>query len=301
MTAAAAVVGRLVRIDARSPLPWFVAAAGALAAALVAGGRPVPALGCGVLLGVAALGGLLRESAIADLMSFRTVARLAWPLLGAMVGLGASLAGGADAAGAMGGVAAMMAGCGVAWGLAWAARQPRVLRGMRAVPPTASQHMVGRTWIDGVAMLSTVVAMAVCFFLAPELAGWYAGLAGAWFTLLAMPVATLAGGDGAARRSLLGASFGGPRLPGTASRGVALLAAYAAVLVWPAAVAWLVGRGREVPAAASLAAIATVGGLLAVSLIAVTIAARCRWRDDAPLAAVAAMHALALAALARAT
>jgi hypothetical protein len=288
-------VARLLRIDARRPASWCVAGvAAASAAALASPAHPVAAAGCGLFLGVAAVAGLLHEAAMADLMPYRIAARLVWPIVGGAVGLGA-------AASPAGEAAALLAGCGAASGIAWAARHRRVRDAMGAAldPAAGPSQLVGRSWGDAVAMASTLVAMAICFFLAPQAAAWYAVLAAAWFTLLAMPVATLAGGDETARRALLAASPGGPRLPGTAARSLRMLVAYAAVLAWPAAVAALVTRGAGPAAQGSWVAIAAIAALLVIAGAAVMFVTRWRWRDETPLIVVALAHALAVAVLAR--
>jgi hypothetical protein len=303
--AAAGVIARLVRIDARRPASWCVAGvAAASAAALASDVRPVAAVGCGLLLGAAAIGGLARDAAVAELIQARIAARLVWPILGGMVGLG--LAGSLSGAGPaiVRAAMALMTGGVAATGVALAMRSPVGRGGPMAAlgrndAVTGQAPLVGRSWIDAVAMASTLVAMAVCFFLVPEAAGWYAVLAASWFTLLAVPVATLAGGDETARGALLAASAGGPRLPGSAARSLRMLVAYAAVLAWPAAVAAVVTRGSGPAAEGSVAAIAAIAVLLAVAAAAVAMAAWRRWGDDTPLTTVALAHALAAAVIAR--
>ena len=305
MNAAAWVITRLVRIDARRPASWCVAGvAAASAAALASDVRPVAAVGCGLLLGAAAIGGLAREAAVADFIRARIAARLVWPIVGSIAGLGLAGSLSGDGQATVRAATALLTGGVAAAGIALATRSP-VGRGgpmpsLVTNDAVAGQSsLVGRSWIDAVAMASTLVAMAVCFFLAPEAAGWYAVLAASWFTLLAVPVATLAGGDETARRALLAASPGSPRMPGTAARGLRMLVAYAAVLAWPAAVAAVVARGLGPAAEGSMAAIVTIAALLAVAAAAVAAAAWCRWRDDSPLTTAALAHALAVAVIAR--
>jgi hypothetical protein len=304
VNAAAGVITRLMRIDARRPASWCVAGVTAAAAAALASDvRPVAAVGCGLLLGAAAIGGLAREAAVADFIRARIAARLVWPIIGGMVGLGLAGFLSGDGQATVRAAMALMTGGVAAAGIALATRSLVGRGGSMAATgmndPVAGQSLVGRSWIDAVAMASTLVAMAVCFFLAPEAAGWYAVLAASWFTLLAVPVATLAGGDETARRALLAASPGGPRLPGTAARSLRMLVAYAAVLAWPAAVAAVVTRGSGPAAEGSVAAIVAIAALLAVAAAGVAAATWWRWRDDSPLTTVALAHALAVAAVAR--
>jgi hypothetical protein len=302
----ASVVLALVRIDARRPASWLVAAATLAVVALAPTAGPWAA-GGGVLLGIAAVGSLLRAPQTAEMLPARLLARLAWPLAAAAAcAVWARLAG-VDAAGRTlvaagvtgGAILAVAAVCGVK-------RLPGD-RHLFAAPPMTHDHaapgpvpLVGRSWPDAAAMASTLVAMAVCYFLMPEFSACYAVVATSWFTLLAVPAATLIGGDQRSRNELTAAAPGRPRLPGTPAAAVLILAAYAAVLGWPAAVAAIVARDRPWGWHGPLAAMLMLALLAAVASALAWVSSVRRWRDDTTLALVASAHAVALALVARA-
>jgi hypothetical protein len=81
-----AVVLGLVRIDARRPASWLVAAATLAVVVLAPAARLPAAAGGGALLAMAAVGSLLRAPSGTDLLPARLTARLAWPQVFAAAG-----------------------------------------------------------------------------------------------------------------------------------------------------------------------------------------------------------------------
>jgi hypothetical protein len=298
------VVIGLVRIDARRPASWLVAAATLAVVVLAPAARLPAAAGGGALLAMAAVGSLQRAPSGTDLLPARLTARLAWPLVFAAAGAGiARLVDGdaservavAVAAGAMIAMAAVAT-------MKWLPRTD-VLRGefaARTTSPRGYSHLVGRSWGDAAAMASTLVAMAICYFLMPEYAGWYVVVATSWFTLLAVPAATIVGGDQRLRDDLVAAGPGRPRLAGTPVAAVPTLAAYAAVLGWPAAVAAIVARERAWDWRDPLAALLLLLCMAAVASGLAWASAARRWREETTLAVMATAHATAIALIARA-
>jgi hypothetical protein len=301
------VVVALVRIEVRRAASWLVAGAMLAVVALVPPARAWAAVGAGALLGLAAIGSLRREAFSADLLPARLAARVAWPLAAAAAGAAVAWLAGREDSGRMAvAVAASSGVVVVAAAVAASAQLPRLRRlvGDHAEPGPGpgtdrSPRLVGRTWADAAAMLSTVVAMAVCYFLAPEHAGWYAVVATTWFTLLAVPAATLVGGDEGPRRALVTAGPGRPRLAGSPAAAGPTLAAYAAVLGWPAAVAAAVARRGAAGWGDPRVAVVAVAGMAVVAVALVWISAARRWREDTPHAALVAAHAVAIALVAR--
>lgn len=300
-----AVVLGLVRVDARRSASWVVAAATLAVVALVSPSRLDAAAASGVLLAVAAIGGLVRAPPATELMGLRLGARLVWPLGAAVASLVAC--GRDDMAGrALVATAVVAAGVVTAGAVAVVKRLRPVRHLLREAVPeerTFAGHgsAVGRSRVDAAAMASALVAMAVCFFLVPEWAGWYVVVATSWFTVLAVPIATFAGGDETLRRDLVATAPGRPRLAGTPGGAGSILAAYATILGWPAAVAAIVvrhrgwGWGDPLAALVALACMATVAAALAWG------AAARRWREDSTFVAMAAAHAVAIAAIPGAT
>lgn len=300
------VVLGLVRIDARRPASWLVAAATLAVVTLAPASRPSAAAGGGVLLAMAAIGSLLRAPPGSDLLHARLAARLAWPLVFAAVGVGiAGLAEG-DATARAAVATAVVAGVMIAMVAVVTAKrlsQTGFLRGevaAREVSPRGYPHLVGRSWGDAAAMASTLGAMAICYFLMPEYAGWYAVIAASWFTLLAVPAATIVGGDQQLRGDLVAAGPGRPRLAGTLAAVVPTLAAYAAILGWPAVVAAIVARNRAWDWRDPLAALLLLFCMAAVASALAWASAARRWREETTLAVMAAAHATAIALAARA-
>ena len=247
---------------------WFVRAvwpcAGAVAAAALVG--PFAAVdvrlacltgGCVAVGGVAAFGSML-------------VARRAGldPAPTASVGLFV-VAAGAVAAAAAGLMRATPAGqmtTALAAGLAaW-----RLVVGLAGRYP-ADEAVAGfdnaSSALRAIAMLTTLVAMAVCFFLAPQLAAGFSVVAIGWFVCLAVPIAT-AGGRNRAAAAIRRSTVGRPALPG--SRGLATATAidHATLLGWPAVVAVFlppVGGPRAVPPWAALLVLAAAAAVLTVA------------------------------------
>ena len=300
----ASVVLGLVRIDARRPASWLVAAASLAVVALAPASRLWAAAGGGVLLALAAVGSLLRASPEADLLSARLMARLAWPLAAVAAGMVAARFAGIDPPGQARVAIAIAGGAILAAVAVGSAKWLPRLRGLGEPPvhgPSAPGHMplVGRSWADATAMAATLVAVAICYFLAPEFSAWYTVVATTWFTLLAVPAATLVGGDAQARSDLLAAAPGRPRLAGTPSAAVPILAAYAAVLGWPAAVAAIVARERPWGWRDPLTAVLVLAGMAALASGLTWASAARNWREDTALAVVAVAHATAIALAAR--
>lgn len=299
------VVLAFVRIDARRSASWVVAAATLAVVALAPAAWPWAA-GGGVLLGVAAMGSLLRAPPTAELLSPRLLARLAWPLAAAAACAGCARLVGGDAVDRTRVAAAVVGGAMLAVAAAGGVKRLPGDRGPFVASPTIHDHrapgsmpLVGRSWADATAMASTLVAMAVCYFLLPEFSSWYAVVATSWFTLLAVPTATLIGGDERSRHDLSAAAPGRPRLPGTPAGALPMLAAYAAVLGWPAAVAAIVARDRPWGWRDPLAAVLALAVMAAVASALASVASARRWREDTTLALVASAHAVAAALFAR--
>lgn len=121
--------------------------------------------------------------------------------------------------------------------------------------------------LRAMAMLTTLVAMAVCFFLAPQLAAGYAVVASGWFICLAVPIAT-AGGRNRAAATLRRSAVGRPALPGSAALARTTALGHAALLGWPAVVAVFlppVGGPRAVPPWAAVLLLAAAASVLTVA------------------------------------
>ncbi|MGI9177560.1 MAG: hypothetical protein ACR2IT_06860, partial [Pirellulales bacterium] len=127
----------------------------------------------------------------------------------------------------------------------------------------------GTSFLDRVAMASTLAAMVACFFLAREHAWWYAVIAAAWFVALAGPAATVAAGDAdAGRRALLVRSAPGrPRAPGSLPDALTTIGFYASILGWPAVVAAVLWGAKAADPQGPLAAVAVLAAI-AVGLAA---------------------------------
>ena len=300
-----AVALGLVRIDARRPASWLVAVATLAVVVLAPAARLPVAAGGGALLAMAAVGSLLRAPSRTDLLPARLTARLAWPLVFAAAGAGIARLVEGDASERVVVAVAVAAGAMIVMAavatMKWLPRTD-FLRGevaARATSPRGYSQLVGRSWGDAAAMASTLVAMAICFFLVPEHSGWYAVVATSWFTLLAVPAATIVGGDQRLRDDLVAAGPGRPRLAGTPVAAVPTLAAYAAVLGWPAAVAAIVARERAWDWRDPLAALLLLLGMAAVASGLAWASAARRWREETTLAVMAAAHAMTIALIAR--
>lgn len=277
------MIGLLLRLDARRPASW-IAAVAAFAVGVGILGRPTPlwvAAACGSLLAIAALGFPARLAAVPGLAGRRAVARVAWPVLG--LGAAALVSGRATVGTVLPAVTAAAAlVVGLAASLAIALPATRRWRQVLAFGSRDDGASTG--WIDAAAMLSVLAAMAVCYFLAPQAAGWYAVVAGAWFVGAVVPRAMPDGVDAEARRTLLATAAGGPLLPGAPLHAARVLATGVAILGWPAMVAGLLWSGSAWAASGPAAAVA-----LLVVLAGVSGASACLQRvpGDTPLALAA--------------
>jgi hypothetical protein len=328
-----------LRHAARRPASWLAMVAVAPATLACCGlsetWRPPAAILVGAIGAVAAVGGLMRT---VDAASW-AAARALWPAAGAgLAGLvdalrscggvtsatviaacatttamlavqaraaappatasGAALIAGVIAAGAA--AVATLTGVRVAaWPLValagWGAAAALLV-----VRSAARPGAVATAVPPGAVMVSALVAMVACLFLAPEWSWGYAAMAGGWLLVDALPRAALAYGmDGdAARCRLLATATGGQWRRGRAA--ARLLAASAAVLGWPplvaAALSGTVASGTRPLAIA--AAIAAAAGVLA-ALVAASLAAGGS-RDTALCAAlVAALAAFTVGATVR--
>lgn len=284
------MIGLLVRLDARRPASW-IAAVGAFVALSWIIARPAPAwvaAGCGSLLAVAAAGLFADLAAVPGLVVRRAMARAAWPALGMLAaGIGGRPAAVATpiAAALLGGLATLAIALPVAAG------------GWRRLALVDVEGSAVGAWIDAAAMASVLVAMAVCYFLAPQLAGWYAVVAAAWFVGLVVPRSTRAGGEIAARRMLVASAVGSPRLPGTPRQAARMLATGAAILGWPAIVAAALWRGPSWAPSGPVAALALLATLACAAAVSVRLA---RVHDDTPLALAAGTLAVVFARFAQA-
>jgi len=99
----------------------------------------------------------------------------------------------------------------------------------------ADRHRVAEPML-GIAMATTLAAMAACFFLAPQFAWAYTAIAMGWLVCLTVPPLANAG-SGAAGGRLVRSAVGWPRTPGALPRVAANVAQATAVLAWPAFVA----------------------------------------------------------------
>lgn len=298
------VVAAVVRTEVRRPASWLVAGGMLAVVALVPPARAWAAAGAGALLGLAVIGGLRRASPGDEILPARLLARIVWPLAAAVAGAAVAGLAGQGSSGRLAVAAAAASGVVVAAAAVASIWLPplRRLSGDREEPgPGADRwpRLVGRSWADAAAMLSTLGAMAVCYFLAPEHAGWYAVVATTWFTLLAVPAATLVGGDVGLRREVATAGPGRPRLAGTPAAAGPTLAAYAAVLGWPAAVAAVVARDRAAGWGDPRVAVVVVAGMAVCAAALVWVSAARRWREDSTHAILVVAHATAIALVAR--
>lgn len=275
----------LMRLDVRRPASWIAAVAAFVATwGLLA--RPVPmwvAVTCGSLLALASLGFPAHRAAIPGLAVPRTLARVAWPVVGAVgAGLCGSSIGGRPQTTLL--VVAAVLGMAAVQAVAAAARRRSTRWGL----PGASSDAAAEGWIDAVAMASVLLAMAVCYFLSPHLAGWYAVVAGCWFVGLVVPRATPDGVDAGARQTLVATAPAVPRVPGTPGHAARVLATGAAILGWPAMVAGVLWSGSAWAVSGPAAAVALLTVLAGVSWLSV-----CAARDPGDTPQAVATCALA--------
>lgn len=151
-------------------------------------------------------------------------------------------------------------------------------------------------------MATTLVAMAVCYFLAPEFAAWYAVVAAAWFVVLGVPAATTASGDhdALARRDLVETCVGRPRLPGTTAHALAAILTHAAILGWPAVVAAVLWRGAAWMSGGPVLAILVVASLATATAVIVWGADACGATRDTAAAVIIALLVAVVSGLATA-
>lgn len=206
----------------------------------------------------------------------------------------------------------MVVGLGSAGGLAAAAAGASPL--LQAVTMTAAWALVGCGLIAaqgqehsvgavpgadsaagrGPAMASALLAMAGCYFLAPQFAWGYGVIALGWFVVLAVPAATAARGSAVAER-LVRSSPGRPAAPGTLARAVPLVATIAALLAWPAMVAAVLAGPETGSFGGPLAAVVTLALGSCLTLAAVAAGSWCG-NEVARALSLAAFGAAATAA-----
>lgn len=285
--AAAAAVGSLTRPGVPRPLGWLWwlsraawPVAAALAVAATAGG--VAAL---ILAAAAALTTLAHAVATNRGATPVDATGVALALAAAAAGAAASSA---DAGLAAGGAAACF---GVLAAVALAVGGRRSSDPFASILPVAPRDRVfGGSPLARLAMASTLAAMVICYFLIPELVPWFVAVSVGWFVVLAVPAATLGPGavDAENRDLLVRSAAGVPRLSGAMPHALAAIAAYAAILGWPAGVAAVVrGPAATEPWGPLVAVLALV--LLAVTTAAsVSLASRCRASGDSSLALISA-------------
>jgi hypothetical protein len=259
---AAAGLGSLPREGGAAWAAWRAAwpAAGAVIGWLASGAVPSAAgVPCTVVATCAATAVTVAAAARARLAPAEATG------CGLAAGLAAAAAGCLAATPSLG-VAwpALAAAC---WGLVTVVVPRLGRRAAEAVAP--SRGPLGGA-LPRAAMASALGAMVVFLFLAPHLAWGYAVVAVGWLFAIVLPWAALGPGrDGdAARRALVTTAGQRCRPEAAAAR---LVAAYAAVLVWPPLVAAVLAGSAG--AAARPLAIAAVVAALAGALAALTVAA----------------------------
>ena len=251
------------------PVPLVRSSWPLLGAALAAAWRAVSAgpAAAGVALwvgvGVALAAGLVVEFARARVGESVVASRgLMVVGLGAAAGLAAATLGASAVVQAVTMAAAWaLAGC----GLAAAQGQEQPVGG-----PPGADGAAGR----GPAMASALLAMAGCYFLAPQFAWGYGVIALGWFVVLAVPAATAARGSAVAER-LVRSSPGRPAAPGTLARAVPLVATSAALLAWPAVVAAMLAGPEAGSFGGPLAAVLALGLGSCLTLAAVAAGSWC--------------------------
>lgn len=314
-----------LRVDARRPASWIVAAAAAAAVVMLARAAPPSGITdtaagvCGGLLAAASLGSLAGGGGEAERWTTRVLGRLAWPVAGTAAACVWLLATGVAPwetlritvllAGAA--VMAVMAVMAVTLFRLSAWRRPGAGTGERhedRYAGVAFSAAVGhgppavRSWPEALAMATTLVAMAVCYFLAPEFAAWYAVVAAAWFVVLGVPAATTASGDhdALARRDLVETCVGRPRLPGTTAHALAAILTHAAILGWPAVVAAVLWRGAAWMSGGPVLAILVVASLATATAVIVWGADACGATRDTAAAVIIALLVAVVSGLATA-
>lgn len=318
-----------LRVDARRPASWIVAAAAAAAVVMLARAAPPSGITdtaagvCGGLLAAASLGSLAGGGrgggGEAERWTTRVLGRLAWPVAGTAAACVWLLVTGVApretlritvlVAGAA--VMAVMAVMAVTLFRLRAWNRPGAGTGGRHEDRHAGAAFsaaVGhgppavRSWPEALAMATTLVAMAACYFLAPEFAAWYAVVAVAWFVVLGVPAATTASGDhdALARRDLVKTCVGRPRLPGTTAHALAAILTHAAILGWPAVVAAVLWRGAAWTSGGPVLAILVVASLATATAVVVWGADACGATRDTATAVIIALLVAVVSGLATA-
>jgi len=186
--------------------------------------------------------------------------------LGAAAGVAAGVAGG-------GGLSQFVASVAVSAALAGGLLTGQPLERLPAPGSSSPRHR--RPFAGaGPAMVSALVAMAGCYFLAPQFAWGYGVIAVGWFVVLAVPAATAARGSAVAER-LVRSSPGRPAAPGTLARAVPLVATIAALLAWPAVVAAMLAGPEAGSFGGPLAAVLALGLGSCLTLAAVAAGSWC--------------------------
>lgn len=213
--------------------------------------------------------------------------------LGAAAGVAAGVAGG-------GGLSQFVASVAVSAALAGGLLTGQPLE--RLPVPGSSSPRHRRPFAGaGPAMVSALVAMAGCYFLAPQFAWGYALVAVGWFAAIAVPAATPAGDPPPVAR-LVRSAVGWPAGLVLRSRSPGLVATTAALLAWPAVVAaGLVGPAAWRPDGplTALAALAAIAGLTSVAGPLASAVVGPRATGDVARAVVLSAVAVAAVAAAR--
>ncbi len=175
-------------------------------------------------------------------------------------------------------------------------------RAAEAARVEASHRPLAGSFLDPLAMGSTLVAMVVCYFLAPDYARWYLAVAAAWFIALAGPAATIAagGGDASRRGVLLRSAPGAPRLPGSYRHALGATWLSTAIFGWPAAVAAVLWGGAAATPCGPLTAVvvlAALAGMIVVIVSLMEVTTTKGRRDGDGGAALAAVLVAAMVAL----
>ena len=316
-----AVLAICLRVDARRPASWIAAAAAAAAVVMLARAAPPSGMTdtaagvCGGLLAAASLGSLAGGGGggggEAERWRTRVLGRLAWPVAGTAAACVWLLTTGVAPRETLR-ITVLVAGAAVmavtlfrlsAWRRPGAgAGERHDVRHAGAAFSAAVGHgpPAVRSWPEALAMATTLAAMAVCYFLAPEFAAWYAVVAAAWFVVLGVPAATTASGDGdaLARRDLVRTCVGRPRLPGTTAHALAAILTHAAILGWPAVVAAVLWRGAAWTSGGPVLAILVVASLATATAVVVWGADACGATRDTAAAVIVALLVAVVSGLA---
>jgi len=123
------------------------------------------------------------------------------------------------------------------------------------------------------ALGTSLAAMVVCYFLAPQTAWLYAIVSGWWFVTLAAPPATAPPG-GLIGHRLAASAAGRPAVPGSFGRAARGAAIQLAFLGWPAVVALVVPAPQGPRAGGPLVALAGLGAAAGLLLTATAVGRR---------------------------